>query len=143
MSQQARGPTGRLPAEWIESVRQRAPILDLFPLQALRKAGRDFLALCPWHDDRRPSLTISPQRNRVYCFVCRRGCDPIGWLQDRQGLSFAEAVQELAEHYGISRPAVDPAADKRLEAERRERERLRAQRAEQHQRFHQALLKDL
>jgi DNA primase len=134
---------GVLPREWIESVRQRARILDLFPPQALLKAGRDFLAHCPWHDDRRPSLTVSPQRNRVHCFVCRRGCDPIGWLQDRQGLSFAEAVQELAERYGIPRPAVDPAADKQLEAERRERERLRSQRAEQQHRFHQALLKDL
>ncbi|MCS5700777.1 CHC2 zinc finger domain-containing protein [Cyanobium sp. FGCU-52] len=143
MSQQARGPTGGLPAEWIENVRQRARITDLFGQQELRKAGRDFLAHCPWHDDRRPSLTVSPQRNRVHCFVCRRGCDPIGWLQDRQGLTFIEAVQELAERYGIPRPAADPEAEQRLEAERREREHLRAQRAEQQQRFHQALLKDL
>jgi DNA primase len=143
MSQQARGPTGGLPAEWIESVRQHARILDLFPPQALRKAGRDFLAHCPWHDDRRPSLTISPQRNRVHCFVCRRGADPIGWLQDRQGLSFAEAVEALAQRYGLPRPAEDHQAAERRLAEQRERERLRQWREGLLQQFHQALLADL
>jgi len=134
---------GSLPAPWIESVRQRARIIDLFPPEALQRAGRDFLTHCPWHDDRRPSLTVSPQRNRVHCFVCRRGCDPIGWLQDRQGLTFAEAVQELADRYGIPRPATDPQAAERLEAERRERARLLGERAAQQERFHQALVADL
>jgi len=134
---------GVLPEAWIESVRQRARITDLFPPEALQRAGRDFLTLCPWHDDRRPSLTVSPQRNRVHCFVCRRGCDPIGWLQDPQGLTFAEAVQELADRYGIARPATDPQTAQRLEAERRQRRNLVAERVVQQGRFHQALLADL
>jgi DNA primase len=134
---------GALPEAWIESVRQRARITDLFPPETLQRAGRDFLTLCPWHDDRRPSLTVSPQRNRVHCFVCRRGCDPIGWLQDRQGLTFAEAVQELGDRYGIPRPATDPQAAQRLEAERRERTSLLAERVVQQGRFHKALLADL
>ena len=132
-----------LPEALLEAVRQRARIEDLFPASELRKAGREYLARCPWHDDRRPSLTVSPQRNRVHCFVCSRGTDPIGWLQDRQGLSFSEAVQELAGRYGIPLPQEDPQAAARAEAERRERQRLLAWRAEQVERFHQALLADL
>ena len=76
----------------LEAVRQRARIEDLFPAGALKRSGSGFLALCPWHDDRSPSLTISARLNRVKCFVCDRGEDPIGWLQDREGLSFQEAV---------------------------------------------------
>ena len=72
---------GLLSDTLIEQVRQRAQIVDLFEPGALRKAGREFLARCPWHDDRSPSLTVSPKTNRVHCFVCAKGADPIGWLQ--------------------------------------------------------------
>ena len=72
--------------------------------------GRSFVTHCPWHDDRHPSLSVSPQRNRVQCFVCQRGADPIGWIQDRQGLNFPEAVRELARRYAIPIPEEDPQA---------------------------------
>ncbi|MEB3167969.1 MAG: CHC2 zinc finger domain-containing protein [Synechococcaceae cyanobacterium] len=127
----------------LEAVRQRARIEDLFPAGALKRSGSGFLALCPWHNDRRPSLTVSTRLNRVKCFVCDRGEDPIGWLQDRQGLSFQEAVEELARRYGIPIPELDPQAAARAEAEQRERERLLALRQGQQQRFQRALAADL
>jgi len=123
----------------LEAVRERVQIVDLFNLAELRKAGREFLARCPWHDDRRPSLTVSPARNRVHCFVCGRGTDAIGWLQDRQGLSFQEAVLELAQRCGLSPIAEDPEAAARLEQERRERRRLLDQRQRQRLEFHRCL----
>ncbi|MCP9815188.1 toprim domain-containing protein [Synechococcus sp. GreenBA-s] len=123
----------------LECVRERARIEELFNPADLRKAGREFLARCPWHDDRRPSLTVSPARNRVYCFVCGRGADAIGWLQDRQGLSFQEAVLELAQRCGISPVEGDPAAQQRWEQERRQRRDLLARRQRQRLQFHQAL----
>ena len=86
----------------LEQVRERARIVDLFSPAELRKAGSEYIATCPWHEDRRPSLTVSPKRNRVHCFVCGKGTDAIGWLQDRQGLSFQEAVLELARRTGVS-----------------------------------------
>jgi DNA primase len=64
------------------AVRQRARIEDLFPTSALKRSGTGFLALCPWYNDRSPSLTVSTRLNRVKSFVCDRGEDPIGWLQD-------------------------------------------------------------
>ena len=127
----------------LEAVRERVQIVDLFNLAELRKAGREFLARCPWHDDRRPSLTVSPARNRVHCFVCGRGTDAIGWLQDRQGLSFQEAVLELAQRCGLSPAAEDPEAAARMEQERRERRRLLDQRQRQRLEFHRCLEQQL
>jgi DNA primase len=127
----------------LESVRERAQITDLFGPAELKKSGREFVARCPWHDDRHPSLSVSPTRNRVHCFVCGKGTDAIGWLQDRQGLSFQEAVLELARRTGVSVAEGDPEAQARFEQEWRERRQLMAQRTEQRAQFHQALLQQL
>ena len=132
-----------IPAALLEAVRERACITDLFPAGDLRRRGSEFLALCPWHQDSNASLTVSPRTNRVHCFVCSRGADPIGWLQDRQGLSFSEAVQELARRYGIPLPEQDPEAAARAEAEQRERQRLLQWRSRQEEEFHKTLLVDL
>ena len=136
-------PAGLLTPAVLESVRERARITELFGPADLKKVGRDFVARCPWHDDRRPSLTVSPQRNRVHCFVCGKGTDAIGWLQERQGLSFQEAVLELAQRTGVSVADGDPEAQQRFEQEWRERRQLQAQRSEQRAQFHQALLQQL
>lgn len=106
-------------------MRERARITDLFPQADLQRRGAEFLTLCPWHQDSNASLTVSPRTNRVHCFVCNKGADPIGWLQDRQGLSFREAVEELARRYAIPLPEQDPEAAAKAEAERQERQRLR------------------
>ncbi|MEI6617074.1 MAG: CHC2 zinc finger domain-containing protein, partial [Cyanobium sp. ELA507] len=132
-----------LPDSLIEAVRSQARIADLFPLSELRRSGSGYLATCPWHQDRRPSLTVNPERNRVHCFVCNRGADPIAWLEDRQGLSFREAVEELARRYAIPLPEQDPEAAARAEAEHQERQRLREWRSQQEEEFHQALVSDL
>ena len=129
-----------LPDSLIEAVRSQARIADLFPLSELRRSGSGYLATCPWHQDRRPSLTVNPERNRVHCFVCNRGADPIAWLEDRQGFSFREAVEELARRYAIPLPEQDPDAAARTEAEHQERQRLRQWRSQQEEEFHQALL---
>jgi DNA primase len=124
-------------------VRERARITDLFPPADLQRRGAEFLTLCPWHQDSNASLTVSPRTNRVHCFVCNKGADPIGWLQDRQGLSFREAVEELARRYAIPLPEQDPEAAALAEAERQERQRLRQWRSKQEEKFHQALVSDL
>ena len=136
-------PTGLLTPTVLESVRERARITDLFGPAELKKAGRDFVTRCPWHDDRRPSLTVSATRNRVHCFVCGKGTDAIGWLQDRQGLSFQEAVLELARRTGVTVAEGDSEAQARFEQEWRERRALMAQRTKQRNKFHQALVQQL
>ena len=132
-------PASLLTPALLEQVRERAQIVDLFAAADLKKAGREFLARCPWHDDRRPSLTVSPKRNRVHCFVCGKGTDAIGWLQEQQGMSFQEAVLELARRTGLTVAEDDPAAQRRFEQEWRERRQRLAQRSEQRARFQEAL----
>ncbi|MEB3324535.1 MAG: CHC2 zinc finger domain-containing protein, partial [Cyanobacteriota bacterium] len=137
----------RKPKPWpdhvIEAVREKVQIAELFPRSALQRSGRAYLTTCPWHNDKRPSLTINPNSNRVHCFVCGKGTDAIGWLQDRQGLTFAEAVQELAGRYGIPLPEEDPEAAAQADAVRKERQRLLCWRQKQQEAFHQALLADI
>ncbi len=132
-----------IPDALLEAVRERARITDLFPQADLRRRGSEFLTLCPWHQDSNASLTVSPRTNRVHCFVCNRGADPIAWLPDRQGLSFREAVEQLARRYAIPLPEQDPEAAAKAEAERQERQRLRQWRSQQEEEFNQALISDL
>ena len=63
---------------------------------AYKKLGREFVTLCPWHNDKNPSLTINPVKNFCYCFVCDIGQDPIGFIQQFHGLSFSDAVLRIA-----------------------------------------------
>lgn len=91
----------RIHDDTVAQVRERSRIIDLFSDGQLKKTGREFVARCPWHDDHRPSLTVSPRTNRVHCFVCARGADAIGWLQEVHGLSFSDSVLQLADRYNV------------------------------------------
>ena len=81
----------------VEAAR-RVPILELagrLGLQPVRQ-GRQWLARCPLHDDRRPSLRLDPTKGVWHCFPCGEGGDGISLFQRVRGLSFPEAVQQLA-----------------------------------------------
>lgn len=73
------------------------PITDVFSRYGidLRRAGRDFVARCPFHEDRRPSLRISPIKGLWHCFPCRAGGDGIALVMRLRGLEFAAAIREL------------------------------------------------
>ncbi|QBE68881.1 DNA primase [Synechococcus sp. WH 8101] len=129
----------RLHPTVIEQVRQRLQIVDLFEPASLRRVGGEFLTRCPWHEDRRPSLSLNPSKNLAYCHVCARGTDAIGWWMEQQGLSFQEAVLQLAERLGITAEPIDAADRDRLQQERAERKRLYALRQTQRQTFAERL----
>lgn len=61
-----------------------------------KKIGREAVTLCPWHNDKNPSLTISDDKGFCYCFVCQTGNDAIGFIQAALGLSFSEAIERIA-----------------------------------------------
>jgi hypothetical protein len=63
---------------------------------SLRRQGYSFVAKCPFHDDRRPSLSVDPQENLWFCHVCQVGGDSIRLVEQLNNISFAEAVRELA-----------------------------------------------
>ncbi|MCA9246875.1 MAG: hypothetical protein KDA42_07155, partial [Planctomycetales bacterium] len=88
-----------------ERVREAVDIVDLVgSYLPLRNQGRDMVGLCPWHDDSRPSLRVSPERQSYKCFVCDLGGDIFSFVQQIEGVTFPEALELLAERAGIVLP---------------------------------------
>src|SRR5829696_4612697 len=94
---------GRIRDEDIALVRQRSPIEDVVGERvALRSAGGGNLkGLCPFHDEKSPSFNVTPARGLWHCFGCGLGGDGIAFIQRVDGLSFAEAVERLADRAGV------------------------------------------
>lgn len=85
-----------------EQVRQATDIVDLVGSQLeLRRQGRNFVARCPWHDDRKPSLNVNQERQSWRCWVCNIGGDVFSFVMQREGVGFREALQLLADRAGI------------------------------------------
>jgi DNA primase len=96
-----------------EQVRQSVDIVDVVSsyLQ-LRRQGRNFVGLCPWHDDSRPSLQVNPERQSFKCWVCDIGGDVFSFVMKAEGLEFREALEMLAERAGVSlRPVSSKGSD--------------------------------
>ncbi len=74
---------------------------------ALKRAGKEFVALCPFHDDHNPSMHVVPAKQMFYCFVCGAGGGVIKFVELYEKLPFVEAVTALAERAGIPLPAAD------------------------------------
>ena len=86
-----------------EQVRQAIDIVDLlgkYNLQ-LRRQGRGYVALCPWHDDTRPSLQVNPERQTWKCWPCDIGGDIFSFVMKMEGVDFPEALAMLADRAGI------------------------------------------
>lgn len=66
-----------------------------------KRVGKEAVTICPWHQDSNPSLTINDDKGFCFCFVCRQGHDAIGYIKQKFGLSFAEAVERIALKAGI------------------------------------------
>ena len=100
---------GRIHDEDIALVRERARIDDVVrDYVALRPAGGgSYKGLCPFHDERTPSFTVSPSRGFFHCFGCGEGGDVISFLQRQQNLGFVEAVQVLADRFGVTLRTID------------------------------------
>ncbi|MEM8679854.1 MAG: CHC2 zinc finger domain-containing protein, partial [Planctomycetota bacterium] len=67
----------------------------------LRRQGRNYVGLCPWHDDSKPSLNVNPDRQSWKCWVCDIGGDVFSFVMRREGLEFVEALRFLADRAGI------------------------------------------
>ncbi len=113
----------RFSSESIERVRDAVDIAEvLAPYTELKRAGQRLQGLCPFHDERSPSFSVNPQDKLYYCFGCGEKGDVFTFLQEKEGLPFAEAVETLAERFGVEveREKEDP----RLEEARKRRVRL-------------------
>lgn len=96
---------GLIPDSFIEELLGRVDIVEIIERRVpLKKAGREFQARCPFHDEKTPSFTVSPQKQFYHCFGCGAHGSAIGFLMNYEGLEFVDAVEELARFAGLEVP---------------------------------------
>jgi len=96
---------GRIPSQFIDQLLDRVDIVDLINSRIpLKKAGKDYQACCPFHDEKTPSFTVSREKQFYHCFGCGAHGTVIGFLMDYENLGFVDAVEELAAQQGIEVP---------------------------------------
>jgi len=99
---------GRLGDDKIEEVRQRADIVEIIGAHVrLKRAGRNFVGLCPFHQEKTPSFSVNAERGFFHCFGCNTGGSVFNFIMKMEGLTFPEAVRSLAQRYGIDLPEDD------------------------------------
>ncbi len=109
-------------SESLERVKQAADIVEVVSAHTdLRRQGVRWVGLCPFHEERTPSFSVDPQEKLYHCFGCGVGGDTIKFVEEKEGLGFAEAVELLAERYGVEleREREDPQAEARRQQRRR------------------------
>ena len=100
----------------IEAIKNRAEIKDVVEdYLTLQRRGVNYVGLCPFHDDKRPSFYVSPSKNFCHCFVCGGGGNPISFIMNVENVSYIEALKILANKYQI------PFEEKEISAEERQR----------------------
>ncbi|HET7509991.1 MAG TPA: DNA primase [Solirubrobacterales bacterium] len=108
--------------ESLERVKQAADIVEVVSAHTdLRRQGTRYVGLCPFHEERTPSFSVEPQEKLYHCFGCGVGGDVIKFIEEKEGLGFAEAVEILADRYGVEleREQEDPRAEARRQHRRR------------------------
>ena len=98
--------------EIIDEVRQTNDIVDIISQYVhLKRSGRNFFGLCPFHNEKSPSFSVSPDKHIFHCFGCGVGGNVFTFLTKIEGISFVEAVQMLAERSNIQLPTLQNSAD--------------------------------
>ncbi len=106
------------PPHFLDEIRARVPLEDVIGKRVrLARRGRELIGLCPFHNEKTPSFTVSPEKAFYHCFGCGAHGDVIGFVMRDEGLGFPEAVERLAGQAGIPVPRESP------EAQARNRER--------------------
>ncbi len=96
----------RIPDDKIEDVRNAADIVEVIASTVrLKKRGRSYVGLCPFHQEKTPSFTVSPDKQMFHCFGCSRGGNVFTFVMERDKLTFVEAVRFLADRAGIRLPS--------------------------------------
>ncbi|WP_456407392.1 DNA primase [Thiolapillus sp.] len=96
---------GRIPPEFIDNLLSRVDVVDIVNQRVpLRRAGSEYKACCPFHDEKTPSFTVSPSKQFYHCFGCGAHGTALGFPMEYDRLSFPEAVEELATSVGLELP---------------------------------------
>ena len=99
---------GLIPQEFIDDLVARADIVEVVGRRVpLKRAGREFKACCPFHEEKTPSFTVSPTKGFYHCFGCGAHGTAVGFLMDYDHLGFVEAIEALAGMVGVEVPRAD------------------------------------
>jgi DNA primase len=110
-----------IPEDKISEIKNAADIVDIISETVLlKKAGRNFIGLCPFHSEKTPSFTVSPEKQIFYCFGCGAGGNVFSYLMKHESLSFPEAARALAKRYGITIPAKTLSPEQRRKIDQKE-----------------------
>ncbi|QPC99916.1 DNA primase [Qipengyuania soli] len=105
-----------LTPQWLDELRARTTLSAVIGRTLrLTKAGREYKACCPFHNEKSPSFYVNDEKGFYHCFGCEAHGDAIRWLTDQRGMPFMDAVKELAGEAGMEVPAPDPRAAERAE----------------------------
>ncbi|MBF2037407.1 MAG: DNA primase [Leptolyngbyaceae cyanobacterium T60_A2020_046] len=117
--------TPRLHPDTISAVRDRADIVDIVSEHVvLKKQGKDFVGLCPFHDDKSPSFSVSPGKQFYYCFSCGAGGNAFKFLMELGKRSFSDVVLDLAKRYQVPVLTLEPNQRQELQRQLTLREQL-------------------
>ena len=112
----------RYPEEIVEEVRLRNDIVDVIGSSVrLTRKGSSYFGLCPFHNEKSPSVSVSPSKQICYCFGCGVGGNVISFVMKYENYTFSEAVKYLADRAGIKLPEVEYTKEQK----ERENKRLR------------------
>lgn len=101
--------TGRIPEETLQTIRDRISLVDLISTYVrLRQTGRNHVGLCPFHDEKTPSFSVSDERGFFKCFGCGAGGNAFTFLMRIERIEFPEAVEQLAKRAGVALPEQSP-----------------------------------
>ncbi len=96
---------GKIPQHFIDDLINRVDIVELIDSRVpLKKAGREYQACCPFHNEKTPSFTVSPSKQFYHCFGCGAHGTAIGFLMEYDHMDFVEAIEELAKSVGVEVP---------------------------------------
>ncbi len=109
-----------IPQSFIQELLARADVVDIVGRYVqLKKGGANFMGLCPFHGEKSPSFSVSPAKQFYHCFGCGKNGNAISFLMDHAGMTFVEAVKDLAQQYGLQVPEDDVSPQDRAKAAHR------------------------
>lgn len=106
-----------IPHTFVQELLARADVVEIVGRYVqLKKGGANFMGLCPFHNEKSPSFSVSPTKQFYHCFGCGKSGDALNFLMEHAGMSFVEAVQDLAQQFGMQVPEDDTSPQDRARA---------------------------
>ena len=107
-----------IPQSFLQELLARADVVEIVGRYVqLKKGGANFMGLCPFHGEKSPSFSVSPAKQFYHCFGCGKNGNAISFLMDHAGMTFIEAVKDLAQQYGMQIPEDEASPEDRARAQ--------------------------